>query len=99
MQSLAWRLARTINTLEAGEDIIQRHLDKVLPALFKRVLSLVPVWRFVKRDADRELEASVLVIKQTIEDYVAQARARLVEDPSRLDKPSNLLEAMVVSMC
>jgi cytochrome P450 len=88
---------KDINTLEAGEDIIQRHLDKVLPALFKRVLSLVPVWRLIKRDADRELEASVLVIKQTIEEYVAQARGRLADNPALLEKPANLLEAMVVS--
>ena len=29
---------KDINTLESGEDVIQRHLDKVLPAIFRRVL-------------------------------------------------------------
>ena len=28
-----------INTLESDEDVIQRHLDKVLPAIFRRVLA------------------------------------------------------------
>ena len=31
---------KDINTLESGEDVIQRHLDKVLPAIFRRVLSV-----------------------------------------------------------
>ena len=39
---------KDINTLESGEDVIQRHLDKVLPAIFRRVLSLVPYWRWFK---------------------------------------------------
>ena len=34
---------RDINTLESGDDVIQRHLDKVLPAIFRRVLSMVPL--------------------------------------------------------
>ena len=88
---------KDINTLEAGEDVIQRHLDKVLPAVFNRVLSLVPVWRYVKRAADRELEASVAVIKTTIEEFVVQARARLRDDPTLREQPRNLLEAMIVA--
>ena len=88
---------KDINTLEAGEDVIQRHLDKVLPAVFNRVLSLVPVWRYVKRAADRELEASVAVIKTTIEEFVVQARGRLREDPTLREQPRNLLEAMIVA--
>lgn len=88
---------KDINTLEAGEDVIQRHLDKVLPAVFKRIFSLVPVWRYVKRASDRELEASVAVIKTTIEDFVSQARQRLHDDPGLREQPRNLLEAMIVA--
>ena len=88
---------KDINTLQAGEDVIQRHLDKVLPAVFKRIFSLVPVWRYVKRASDRELEASVAVIKNTIEDFVGQARQRLRDDPGLREQPRNLLEAMIVA--
>jgi cytochrome P450 len=88
---------KDINTLEAGEDVIQRHLDKVLPAVFKRIFSILPVWRYVKRASDRELEASVSVIKSTIEDFVAQARGRLRDDPGLREQPRNLLEAMIVA--
>jgi cytochrome P450 len=48
-----------INTIESGSEVIQQHLDKVLPALFKRAFSLVPWWRIVRTPADRSLERSV----------------------------------------
>jgi cytochrome P450 len=88
---------KDINTLQAGEDVIQRHLDKLLPAIFNRIFSIVPIWRYIKRASDRELEASVAVIKNTIEDFVSQARQRLRDDPSLREQPRNLLEAMIVA--
>jgi cytochrome P450 len=88
---------KDINTLESGEDVIQRHLDKVLPAIFRRVLSLVPYWRWFKLESDRELERSVAVINSTILEFVAQARQRLHDEPSRHEQPRNLLEAMIAA--
>ena len=88
---------KDINTLEAGEDVIQQHLDKVLPAIFRRVLSLLPYWRWFKSQADRELEHSVAVINATIVDFVAQARQRLHDEPALREQPRNLLEAMIVA--
>ena len=88
---------KDINTLESGEDVIQRHLDKVLPAIFRRVLSLVPYWRWFKLESDRELERSVAVINRTILEFIAQARQRLRDEPARRDQPRNLLEAMIVA--
>ena len=88
---------KDINTLESGEDVIQRHLDKVLPAVAWRVVSLVPYWRYFKLPADRVLEHSIAVINATLLDFVAQARQRLTEDPALRGKPGNLLEAMLVA--
>ena len=88
---------KDINTLEAGEDVIQRHLDKVLPSIFRRAFTLVPYWRWFKLASDRELDRSVAVINSTIEDFVAQARQRLRDDPTLREQPRNLLEAMVVA--
>ncbi len=88
---------KDINTLESGEDVIQRHLDKVLPAVFRRVVSLVPHWRYVKLPADRALDQSIAVINATLLDFVAQARQRLQGDPALREKPGNLLDAMIVA--
>jgi cytochrome P450 len=88
---------KDINTLESGDDVIQRHLDKVLPAVFRRVLSFVPYWRWFKLPADRELDRSVAVINATILEFVAQARQRLHDEPMLRTRPRNLLEAMIAS--
>ena len=35
-----------VNTLESDGDVIQQHLDQLFPALFKRLLSPLPTWRW-----------------------------------------------------
>jgi cytochrome P450 len=85
-----------VNTLESDEDVIQRHLDKIFPAIFRRLMSALPLWRYWKTAADRELDESVAAIGVAIRDFVAAARKRL-EDPSRRAAPENLLEAMIVA--
>ncbi|MBI2734180.1 MAG: cytochrome P450 [Aquabacterium sp.] len=85
------------NTLESDDDIIQHHLDKIFPALFRRVNSLLPYWRWVKLARDRDLERSIEVVSQAIEGFIAQARGRLRQDPARVAQPTNLLEAMIVA--
>lgn len=86
-----------VNTLESDADIIQRHLDKIFPALFKRMMAPVPVWRWVKRAADRELERSMTEVNAAVDGFIAQARARLKADPALREHPNNLLEAMLVA--
>ncbi len=88
---------KDINTLEAGDDVIQRHLDKLLPAIFRRVLTLVPYWRWFKLPGDRDLDRSVAVINATILELVMQARQRLHDEPALRAQPRNLLEAMIAS--
>ena len=88
---------KDVNTLQAGDDVIQRHLDQILPTIFGRALSLVPYWRWFKLKKDRQLDASVAVVNDLLKDYVVQARERLQHDPTAREKPSNLLEAMIVA--
>ncbi len=86
-----------VNTVESDEEVIQQHLDKIFPAMFQRLMAPVPVWRWVRRPADRRLEQSVTEVKRAIDDFIAQARRRLAAEPERRQRPPNLLEAMVVA--
>ncbi|MBL4799335.1 MAG: cytochrome P450 [Oleispira sp.] len=86
-----------INTLETDDDVIQHHLDKILPALFKRVNAIVPYWRFIKLPADRQLDRSVALVNESINGFITQARVRLDAHPSRRSNPDNLLESMIVA--
>ena len=86
-----------VNTLESDDDIIQRHLDKIFPALFRRLLSPLPLHHWWKSAADRQLDRSVAEVNAAIEGFVSAARARLASEPERRAAPRNLLEAMLVA--
>jgi cytochrome P450 len=88
---------RDINTLESDGDVIQQHLDRIFPALFRRVMAPLPYWRWFKLPADRALDRSVVEVKRAIADFIAEARQRLQADASRRAQPPNLLEAMIVA--
>ncbi|MES2935572.1 MAG: cytochrome P450 [Pseudomonadota bacterium] len=86
-----------VNTIDSDDDVIQKHLDNIFPALSRRSLALVPYWRIFKLPVDRQLDRSVAAIQVAVNDFIAQARARLQADPSRVDHPRNMLEAMIVA--
>jgi cytochrome P450 len=71
-----------VNTLETDDDVIQHHLDKIFPALGRGMLSPLPIWRWWRSAADRELERSVVEVNKAVDGFIAQARARLAADPS-----------------
>ena len=86
-----------VNTLESDEDVIQNHLNRIFPALFKRIFSPFPVWRWWPSSEDRQLVKSVAEVKAAVDGFIAQARERLVADPDLRAHPRNLLEAMLVA--
>jgi cytochrome P450 len=87
----------TVNTLQSDDDVIQQHLDKIFPAMTRRMFAPLPTWRWFPSQADRELERSLVAVKQAVADFIAQARAQLAADPSRRESPHNLLEAMITA--
>jgi cytochrome P450 len=86
-----------VNTLEAGDNVIQQHLDFILPGIARRSLSVMPYWRYFKLPQDRQLERSSAALRTEVYALIAQARARMQADPALHDKPSNLLEAMLAA--
>lgn len=86
-----------VNTIDGGEEVIQRYLDEILPAIARRSLSIVPYWRWFKLPQDRRLERSVEGLRVAIGDVIGQARARMAAEPERATHPHNLLEAMIAA--
>ena len=86
-----------VNTLESDADVIQVHLDKINPAIYNRAMAPLPIWRWIKRSADRQLDRSVAEVKQAIAGFIAQSRARLLAEPELRARPANLLDAMLVA--
>jgi cytochrome P450 len=82
-----------INTLDGDEDVIQRHLDQVFPALSRRLLAPLPYWRWFRAPADRRLDEHLAALHLAVQGFIAQARARLALDPA----PHNLIDAMLAA--
>ena len=86
-----------VNTLESDGDVIQQHLDKILPTVFKRIFAPLPVWRWVRTPADRRVERSAAAVMTAVRGFVEQARSRMAADPGLREHPRNLLEAMLAA--
>ncbi|MEO7152478.1 MAG: cytochrome P450 [Burkholderiaceae bacterium] len=86
-----------VNTLESQGDVIQQHLDKILPVVFKRIFAPVPWWRVVKMPADRRMDRSAAAVMAAVRGFIEQARARMAADPELREHPRNLLEAMLAA--
>ena len=85
-----------INTVESDDEVIQRHLDKVFPALFKRLFSPIPFWKWFGF-ADRELAGHLEALRRAVDGFIADARSRMERDPALRERPTNLLEAMIAA--
>jgi cytochrome P450/nitrite reductase/ring-hydroxylating ferredoxin subunit len=86
-----------LNTLEDSGDILQQHLEHILPMLNRRINAPFPYWHFVKLPADRASDNALVAIRQAIATFMAQSRARLAQDPALAAHPTNFLEAMLVA--
>jgi len=86
-----------VDTLGADGDVIQQHLDKVFPALFRRITAPIPLWRIFPSRADRALVRSMVEVNKAVDNFIAQARLRMQAEPQRHTQPQNLLEAMLAA--
>ncbi|MBO0734279.1 MAG: cytochrome P450 [Methylocapsa sp.] len=84
-----------VNSVEKGDDIIQRKLELVFPEFIFRLFALIPLWRFIRLPKDRRLDRALSELRAWLSRLVAAERARLAAEPERAAAPSNLLEAMV----
>jgi cytochrome P450 len=84
-----------INTLEEKGDVLQQHLELIMPMLNRRVFAPFPYWHFVKLPADRALDKALAALHQVIAGLIAQSRMQLADNPELAMHPSNLLQAMI----
>ncbi|HTM59915.1 MAG TPA: cytochrome P450 [Burkholderiales bacterium] len=86
-----------MNTLESDEEVLQKHLEHVFPALYRRVWAPFPYWRWFKLPAERAIQGHLAALGRAVQDFIAQARARIAANPELRAKPTNLIEAMIVA--
>lgn len=86
-----------VNTIEHGDDVVQQQLELIMEGTARRSLLPVPYWRYVKLPFDRRLEAAVAALRAATDGFIAKARQRMRDDPSRAAHPQNMLEAMLAA--
>lgn len=86
------------NTVEASNDVIQRHLEVILPRLSQRILAVVPIWRYVRLPSDRRLDRAIAAVGQWLADLLARTRRRLEADSDHANRPANFLESMAMAV-
>ena len=71
-----------LNTLERGENELQRHIQRILEMTARRLAMPVPYWRWIKLPADRALQRSLAELRHAQEGFIAQTRERMKARPS-----------------
>lgn len=84
---------RSLNTLSGGEDVIQRHLDVIFPAISRRFAFPWPYWRYFSLPSDLRLKRAVAEVNRAISSMVAATRAHLALNAGAA--PRNYLEALL----
>ncbi len=86
-----------MNTIERDDEVIQKHLSHIFPALGRRVTAPWPYWRYFRLPADRRLDKALTEVHRILEGLITQARQQLDAKPEAERVPSNFLEAMIVA--
>lgn len=88
---------RDLNTLEGGEDGIQRDLAQVFPTFARRLNALIPYWRVIRLPRDRKVDRAIAALRAWLSELITETRARLAAEPERAARPGNFLEAMLTA--
>jgi len=86
-----------VNTLEQGDDVIQRRLELVFPAFARRLFAVLPTWRWIRMPADRRLDRALAELREWLGVRLDEARARLARDPALAEHPETFIESMIAA--
>ena len=82
-----------VNTIEQDGDVINERLAVILPTVSRRMLALVPSWRYLKLPQDRKFDRAKADVHAWLSHLLADARKRAASAGEA--KTSTFLDAMV----
>lgn len=89
-----------INTIEARdgqEQVLQSHLNQVLPTLFKRLFAPFPLWKYFPTRGDKALAGHLQAIHEAVGGFIAKSARKLEARPELRERPANLIQAMLAA--
>lgn len=86
-----------MNTQEQSGGVIQDHMSKIFPTIFKRLNSPIPFHKIYKSKQDREFDKACAAIQEIVDQFVVDGRKRIEENPSLIDDPENMLDSILIA--
>lgn len=86
-----------MNTIEEEGGVIQDHLEKIFPMMFKRINDPIPFYKVVKSKKDKDFDCALKEIHLFIDEIIAKGKERIQDNPHLKEEPGNVLEAILVA--
>jgi cytochrome P450 len=86
-----------LNTLERGDNELQKHIQRVFQISGRRLIIPVRYWRWVRLPVDRAADRSFEEIRRAVQEFIEQARERMAARPELRQAPENFLEGMLAA--
>jgi cytochrome P450 len=86
-----------MNTIEQEGGVIQDHMDKIFPTMFKRINSPIPWYHYFKSKDDRVFDKAVLEMNKLIDTFIEKGKKEIENDPSLINNPENVLQSFLVA--
>ncbi|MCH2226003.1 MAG: cytochrome P450 [Crocinitomicaceae bacterium] len=86
-----------MNTIEQDGGVVQDHMEKIFPMIFKRINAPIPWYKVFRTKEDREYDKALSEVNKLVDDFIIQGRKRLKDNPKLRENPKNFLEAILVA--
>ncbi|MGI8462956.1 cytochrome P450 [Pectobacterium punjabense] len=84
-----------VNTLEQGDNPLSQSLRRLFPVINGRSSALFPLWRYIRRERDKQFDASLSQIREYVDEFIYHQRKRIRLNPQLVDAPENMLQVML----
>lgn len=85
-----------MNTIEEKGGVVQDHMEKIFPMIFKRINAPIQWHKLIRKKNDREFDKAVDIINTMLDQWIVDGRKRLEDHPELKENPSNFLEAILL---
>lgn len=86
-----------LNTQEQEEGVIQDHMEKIFPMLFKRINQPIHFYKYWKTRADKEFDTAISEMNKLVLTFIEETRKKLEKNPELREEPENLIESIIVA--
>lgn len=85
-----------MNTIEEKGGVVQDHMEKIFPMIFKRINDPIQWHKIIRTKKDKEFDNAVEKVNKMIDQWIINGRKRLEDNPELKENPSNFLEAILL---